>query len=423
MARIQKIPFKCQLLCSSRFSTAPKQPLLKGVRVVDMTRVLAGPFSTMNLSDLGADIIKIEKPGEGDETRSWGPPFITESLSSYFACCNRNKKSVAIDYRTKKGQQLLKQLINSSDVLVENGRPATLKKYGLDYTSLKESCPKLIYASLTGYGQTGPSAHRGAYDLSISAEAGLMGITGPEEGQPCKVGVAITDLCTGLYVYSGVLDALYHREKTGEGQHVDVSLFASQVSLLANIGSNYLNNGIVAKQMGNSHPSIVPYQSFKTQDGNIVITASNDMQFRDLSEALGWPHLASNPQFSTNSERVENREMLIGHIAERFEEETTEFWLEISKDFSYGATQVNDMKGVFDHEQTKHLDLVKTVHHPVDNTEVKMVGHPVGYSNSEIVSPSAPPLLGQHTEEVLSEIGVSQSEIQSLQREGVIQCC
>ena len=423
MTRLQKVPFKGHLVCSSRFFTTPKQPMLKGIRVVDMTRVLAGPFSTMNLSDLGADVIKIEKPCEGDETRAWGPPFISDSLSSYFACCNRNKKSVAIDYRNKKGHQLLKKLIKSSDVLVENSRPATLRKYGLDYATLKECYPKLIYASLSGYGQTGPSAHRGAYDLSISAEAGLMGITGPENGDPCKVGVAITDLCTGLYVYSGVLAALYHREMTGEGQHIDVSLFASQVSLLANIGSNYLNNGIIAKPLGNAHPSIVPYQSFRTSNGNVVITASNDLQFHDLSEALGWPHLSSNPQFSTNSERVENREMLIGHLAERFEEETTEYWLNISESYSYGATRVNNMKGVFEHEQTKHLDLIKTVQHPVDNTTVSMVGHPVGYSNSGIVEPTAPPLLGQHTEEVLLGIGVSQSEIESLEREGVIQCC
>ena len=375
----------------------------------------------MNLSDLGANVIKIERPGSGDETRKWGPPFISPTLSNYFASCNRNKKSVVVDYTSQDGQAIIKKLLAQSDVFVENLKPGTLKKYNLDYKSVKFLNEKLIYASLSGYGQDGPHSSQGAYDVPLSAEGGLMGITGPVNGEPVKVGVALTDICSGLYLHSSILAALYQRSTKGIGQHIDVSMFSTQLSILVNVASNYLNSGIIAKPLGSSHMSIVPYQAFKTSNGYIVIAANNDNQFWELSEAVGWPWLASNPMFSTNELRVVNREELLMHLTERFEEETTEYWTDIATNYSFTATPINNIQQAFEHPQAIHADIVKTVHNEVDNVDVKFVGHPVKFNGKDPNQYKSPPVLGQHTVEVLQSIGYSDKEIKSLIKKNVIQ--
>ncbi|XP_063675147.1 succinate--hydroxymethylglutarate CoA-transferase-like [Bolinopsis microptera] len=394
---------------------------LEGVKVVDMTRVLAAPYATMNLSDLGADVIKVERPGIGDETRKWGPPFLSPTLSNYFACCNRNKRSIVVDYTTHDGQVIIKKLMAQSDVFVENLKPGTLKKYKLDYENIKSSNEELIFASLSGYGQDGPYSKQGAYDVPLSAEGGLMGITGPVDGEPVKVGVALTDICSGLYLYSSIVAALYHRTKTGLGQQIDVSMFSTQLSMLVNVASNYLNSGIIAKPLGSSHLSIVPYQAFKTSDAYVVIAANNDSQFYDLSEAVGWPWLPSNPMFSTNELRVENSEELLKHLTERFAEETTEYWVDIASSFSFTAAPINNIQEAFEHPQAIHSDIVKTVHNEVDDVDIKVVGHPVKFNGKDPNNYTAPPVLGQHTISILQDLGYSDEEIRVLQKKNIIQ--
>lgn len=401
---------------SRLFSSLP----LDGIRVLDLSRVLAAPFATMNLSDLGAEVIKIEHPSTGDETRKWGPPFISENLSNYFSCCNRNKKSVAVDFTTTDGQEVIKRLARESDIVVENLKPGSLKKYGLDYKSLSGINDRLIYASLTGYGQDGPYSKCGAYDLTISAEGGLMGITGPENGLPVRVGVAITDVCSGLYLYSSVLAALYQRTITGAGQFIDVSMLLTQLSVLVNISSNYLNSGLIAQPRGSSHPSIVPYQGFETSDGYIVVAANNDTQFRDLAEAMGWPWLAGNPMFFTNELRVENREELVQHLSERFHEETSEYWIEQSRHFSFSVSPVNNIKQALEHPQATYSDIVKSVATPRDSVDVKFVGHPIRYNGQDPGRYTAPPYLGEHTQEVLEGLGYTACEIRELQCNNII---
>ena len=394
---------------------------LEGVKIVDMTRVLAAPYATMNLSDLGADIIKVERPGIGDETRQWGPPFLSSTLSNYFACCNRNKRSIVIDYTTHEGQEIIRTLLAQSDVFVENLKPGTLKKYDLDYENIKLLNERLIYASLSGYGQDGPYSRQGAYDVPLSAEGGLMGITGPVDGEPVKVGVALVDICSGLYLYSSILAALYQRTKTGIGQQIDVSMFSTQLSILVNVASNYLNSGMIAKPLGSSHLSIVPYQAFKTSNGYIVVAANNDTQFWDLSEAVGWPWLASNPMFSTNDLRVENREELLKHLVERFAEETTEYWIDIAKSYSFTATPINNVQQAFDHPQAIHSKIVKTAHNDIDNVDIKFVGHPVKFNGKDPDHYSAPPVLGQHTIKILKDLGYTDDKIRKLLKKNIIQ--
>ena len=394
---------------------------LNGITVIDMSRVLAAPYATMNLADLGAHVIKIEQPGIGDETRKWGPPFISETISSYFSCCNRNKQSLAVDCSTQKGQDIIKKLLSQVDVFVENFKPGSLNKYGLDYKNVSKINEMLIYASLSGYGKDGPFAQQGAYDLTISAEAGLMGITGNKNEDPVKVGVAITDVCSGLYLALSIITALYQRKHTLVGQKIDVSLFSTQLSVLVNIASNYLNSGIVAEPCGSSHPSIVPYQGFKSLDGHIVVAANNDSQFYDLGDALGWPWLASNPLFSTNEFRVENRVELLKHLNERFREETSQYWIEKAKNYSFSICPINNIHQAFEHPQAIHSDLIKTVHNDFADVDIKFVGHPVEYSNMDTVNYFAPPVLGQHTSDILSDLGYSKNEIQLLEKEGIIQ--
>lgn len=416
---------------------------LAGVRVVDMSRVLAGPYCTQLLADLGADVIKIEHPTRGDDTRAWGPPFAPytktdDSLgvsrdmvevagtapgeSAYFLCVNRNKKSVGLSFQSDEGKAALKRLIASADVFVENYVPGTLKRYGLSYDDLKDANPKLIYTSITGYGQTGPYSHRPGYDVMVEAEMGLMHITGEPDGAPSKVGVAVTDLTTGLYASNSVLAALIKRGVSGKGTHIDASLADCQVASLANIASQVLISGKPdSGRQGTAHPSICPYQAFDTADGSIMIGGGNDNLFKLACDALGKPEWKTDPRFLSNALRVKNRDILVPAIHEVTKTKKTNDWVEIFKVFNFPFAAINDIQTTLSNEHVVARDMIQTVDHPVCGP-MKLVGVPVKFSDktSQPNIRMPPPLLGQHTFEVFREVGYSDAEINKLVQDGVI---
>lgn len=401
---------------------------LEGIRVLDLTRVLAGPYCTMMLGDLGADVVKVENPNGGDDTRAWGPPFadnkdtsdLSHGESAYFLCVNRNKKSVTVNMKSEGGRQLIHDLVKESDILVENYLPGKLEKMGLGYKELSKINPKLIYASITGYGQTGPFANRPGYDVIIEAEAGLMHITGEPEGTPVKVGVAITDLTTGLYAHSAILAALIQRGTTGKGQHIDCSLIESQVASLANIASNYLIGGQEAKRMGTSHPSIVPYQVLPTKNSFVMIGAGNDGQFAKLCHRMGLEHLLEDPKYKRNSDRVKHRKELIRLLEDRLEQEDTSYWLEKLTGAGFPFAPINNIEQTFQHPQIVARGLVHEVEHERAGT-IKMVGPPVKFSEAETSIRLAPPLLGAHTNEILTDVlGYSKEKVDKLKQDGSI---
>ncbi|XP_054164294.1 succinate--hydroxymethylglutarate CoA-transferase-like [Oppia nitens] len=400
--------------------------VLSGIKVLDLTRILAGPFCTMLLGDLGAEVIKIEKPGVGDDTRRWGPPFITKDLSCYYVSTNRNKKSVAIDLKKPRGRQLLLDLAKNSDILIENYIPGKLTELGIDYDNVKQVNPKIIYASITGFGSSGPYAQRAGIDFIANSIGGLNAITGPEDGDPCRPGIAIADLTTGLYTKGAILSALIHREKTGKGCKIDTNLLSSQVSILSTVASNYLNAGLIPRRRGTAHESIVPYQAFKCKDSKYVtIGAINEPMFQKLCQLIDLPEVSTDPKFASNAKRVENRVLLIGLIQERIQTKELTEWLKVfdNSGFSYGP--INDIDDVFRNEQVVHnkcvIDLVTT-----DGTEIKSLSPAVQYDseNSDILRQQfiAPPLLGEHTREVLKSIlNYKDTEIQNLINQKVIQ--
>ncbi|GAA5814533.1 hypothetical protein MFLAVUS_008030 [Mucor flavus] len=401
---------------------------LEGIRVLDLTRVLAGPYCTMMLGDMGAEVIKIENPIGGDDTRAWGPPFASNKdatdtspgESAYFLCVNRNKKSVTVNMKSEGGKQLIMDLVKECDVLVENYLPGKLEALGLGFQQLKDINPKLIYASITGYGQTGPYSNRPGYDVIIEAEAGLMHITGEPEGTPVKVGVAITDLTTGLYAHSSILAALIQRGTTGKGQHIDCSLLESQVASLANIASNYLIGGQEAKRMGTSHPSIVPYQVLPTKNSFVMIGAGNDGQFAKLCVRMGLEHLLQDAKYKKNSDRVKNRKELIRLLEDRLEQEDSEFWLEKLTGAGFPFAPINNIEQTFQHPQLVARGLVHEVEHERAGI-IKMVGPPVKFSEAQTSIRLAPPLLGAHTNEVLkSVLGYSDEKVDSLRENGAV---
>lgn len=393
---------------------------LSGYRVLDLSRVLAGPYCTMILGDLGAEIIKVERPGSGDDTRSWGPPFKGQE-AVYFLTVNRNKKSIAVDIKTRKGQNIIRQLASKCDVLVENYIPGKLAQYNLGYDQLKTECPRLIYCSISGYGQTGPYAKRAGYDVIVSGVAGLMHITGPKDGEPCKVGVVMTDLSTGLYAHGAIMAAILQRQKSGQGQHIDCDLFSTQVASLINIGGNFLNAGIEATRHGTAHPSIVPYQAFKTQDSYILVGAGNDGQFRLLCKRLGLEQLIEDKKFSTNKARVTNRKELLDLLKKMFNTNTTQYWLDLLENSGIPYGPINNMAAVFSDPQTIHNGMIQTIQHP-DIGDIRVPGPPVRFSDFPRDAPSAPPTLGQHTDHVLSNIlQLQPKEIERLRVEGVVQ--
>jgi formyl-CoA transferase len=396
----------------------PNSGPLDGIRVLDLTRVLAGPYCTMFLGDLGAEIVKIEQPGVGDDTRGWGPPF-AGGESAYFLCVNRNKKSVTVDLKSKEGIALLRRFAERTDVLIENFRPGTMERLGLAEKDLRAANPRLIYASLSGFGANGPMSDAPGYDLIVQAWGGLMSITGPADGEPAKVGVAIIDLVAGLMLGKSIAAALFAREKLGVGQKIDTSLLEAEVACLINAGSNYLIEGSIPRRWGNAHPSIVPYQSFKTADGYLVIGVASEAIWRRFCNAIGRMEWADDPRFAKNANRVENRNVLIAAIAEIFQGRETDAWLKLLNAAEVPCAPVQTIDKVFKAPQVLHREMLVEVQHPTAGT-VPMAGIPVKFSATPASIRLPPPLLGEHTEEVLvSWLGMSGQEIAELKRRAV----
>ena len=401
---------------------------LNGIRVFDLTRVLAGPSCTQILGDLGADVIKIDRPEHGDDTRKYGPPFVldvdgTETTESgYYLSANRNKRSVTLNLTGAEGQSLAKRMINQCQVLAENFKVGNLAKFGLDYASLKAENPGLVYCSITGFGQTGPKAKRPGYDFMAQGLGGIMSITGPPGGEPHRVGIPIADLTAGLWATISINAALRHREVTGEGQHLDISLLDTQVSLLSIQGLNYLTSGEVPGLLGNAHPNIVPYQVFPTADGNIIVAVGNDDQFKRYCEFAGVPELINDERFVTNKARVQNREALTQILNEVMRQNPSAYWLEELEKNKISCGPINNIDQVFADAQVVARDMRIEMNHPATGGEpVSLIGSPSKMSVTEVSYRHAPPMLGQHTEEVLEELlGLDAAECNRLREQGVI---
>ena len=392
---------------------------LDGIRVLDLTRVLAGPYCTMFLGDLGAEVVKVEQPGVGDDTRGWGPPF-TGGESAYFLCVNRNKKSITVDLKSQEGVALLRRLAERADVLIENFRPGAMERLDLGEKDLRAANPRLIYASLSGFGADGPMSDAPGYDLIVQAWGGLMSITGQADGEPSKVGVAIIDLVAGLMLGKSIAAALFAREKLGIGQKIDTSLLEAEVACLINVGSNYLVEGNIPRRWGNAHPSIVPYQSFKTADGYLVIGVASEGIWRRFCQAIGRTEWADDSRFEKNSNRVENRSLLIGLLAEMFLSHSTDEWLKLLNSAEVPCAPVQTVDQVFKAPQVLHREMLVQVEHPTAGP-VRMAGIPVKFSATPASVRLPPPLLGQHNQEVLeSWLGMNNEEISELKRKTVL---
>ena len=417
--------------------TTPEKPsALPHIKVLDLSRVLAGPWCTQMLADLGADVIKVEKPGDGDDTRHWGPPFLQDSEgndtthATYFTACNRNKRSVTIDMAKSEGQALIRQMAASSDVLVENFKVGGLAKYGLDYESLKAINPRLIYCSITGFGQDGPYAQRAGYDLMIQAMSGMMSITGRADsvpgGGPLRVGVALTDLFTGVYACSAILAAIEVRHRTGEGQFIDMALLDVGMAILANQAAGFLNTGKVPQRQGNSHPSLAPYQSLPTADGAMLLAVGNDGQFARFCEAAGQPQWALDARYTTNTLRVANRETLIPQIEAVTRQRTTAQWIALLEHRAVPCGPINDIKQAFADEQViarglKQNQAVARVNAQYNAiTSIATVASPLRLKDNPAVAHRPPPALGEHTLEVLAGLGLGSADIDRLRGAGVV---
>lgn len=403
---------------------------LSNVRVLDLSRVLAGPWCGQILGDLGAEVIKVERPVTGDDTRHWGPPFLKDAQGSetseaaYYLTANRNKQSLTVDFTQPKGQRIIRELVAQSDVLLENFKVGGLAAYGLDYESLRAINPRLIYCSITGFGQDGPYAQRAGYDFMIQGLGGLMSLTGRSDGEegagPVKVGVALTDILTGLYATVGVLAALNHREQSGLGQHVDTALLDVQVACLGNQALNYLTTGVAPKRMGNAHPNIVPYQDFPTADGDIILTVGNDGQFRKFAEVAGHPEWAEDPRFASNKARVAHRAELIPLIRQATVFRTTAEWLAALERAGVPCGPVNDLAQVFADPQVQHRDLKVEMPHPLAGC-VPQVASPLRLSGSPVTYRNPPPLLGEHSEALLQRLlDMTDEQISALRQAGVV---
>ncbi len=394
--------------------------LLENICVIDLTRVLAGPYCTMMLGDLGADIIKIEVPGRGDDTRHWGPPFTKGGESAYYLSANRNKRSMTLNLKSEQGLEILKKLIAKGDVLVDNFKTGTLSRWGLDYETLQEIRPGLIYCTVTGYGYTGPYSSRPGYDLIVQATGGFMSITGPENGDPSRAGVAIADISTGMFAANAILAALYSREQTGEGQRIDMSLLDSQVALLSYAATNYFVSGSITNRLGNAHPNIVPYQSFKARDMHFVLAVGNDKQWEILCKSINKPEWIDDKKYSTNAVRVNNRKVLIDHLSKLFATQNAKYWLDIFDEVGLPSGPINELDKVFENEQIKSRDMRIELPHSIDN-KVTLLNSPIKIPTSPTKPHKAPPTLGEHTEEILQEkIGVDQDTVAKLRNEGIL---
>jgi formyl-CoA transferase len=391
---------------------------LSGVRVLDLSRVLAGPYCTMILGDLGADVIKVEQPGKGDDTRAWGPPW-AGTESAYFLTVNRNKRGITVDLKSPAGQQIIRDLAAQSDIVVENFKLGTLERMGIGYEQLREVNPRLIWATVSGYGPDGPWADRPGYDFIVQGESGIMAITGEVDGDPMKVGVAIVDVTTGMFTVIAILAALRARDESGVGQRVDTSLLTSAVAWLANVGQSHLVSGKPARRYGNAHASIVPYQVFKARDQHLTIGVGNDRQFASLCGVLSIPEIASDPRFATNPLRVENRDELVDILQARFETDDAETWLEACYRAGIPSGKINTVEQVFEHPQVLARDMLVQIEHSQAGM-LKMAGIPYQLSGTPATIRLAPPTLGQHTDEVLRELGRSDDEIRRLHESSVI---
>ncbi|WP_077035313.1 CaiB/BaiF CoA-transferase family protein [Pelomonas sp. KK5] len=405
---------------------APGAPgALAGLKVLDLSRVLAGPWCTQILADLGADVVKIERPGAGDDTRHWGPPFLpgSDGEATYFAACNRNKRSATIDMATAEGQVLLRRMAAQSDVLVENFKTGGLAQFGLDHETLRALNPRLVYCSITGFGHDGPYARRAGYDLLVQAASGLMSITGrPDDeagGGPMRTGVALIDLFTGVYASSAILAALQARERSGLGQHIDMALLDVGMAILANQASAFLNTGIAPPRQGNTHPSLAPYQDFRTQDGAMILAIGNDGQFQRFCEAADQPSLASDPRFASNALRVQHREALAAQIETLTRGRNTDEWIALLEDRAVPCGPIHDIAQAFADPQVRARGLAVTLARE-SGAPITTVASPLRLSDTPPVLRHAPPVLGQHTDEVLADLGLDPTRIAALRQAQVI---
>lgn len=414
---------------------------LAGLKVLDLSRVLAGPWATQVLADFGADIWKIENPKGGDDTRKWGgnisPNKAQDSapadhennpqaieykgeVTAYYLSANRGKYSLTVNISTAEGQSIIKQLAKKADILVENFKAGNLERYGLDYSSLTKINPALVYCSITGFGQTGPYAEQPGYDAMIQASAGLMSITGDQSGEPQKVGVAVSDLMTGMYAVTAILAAIHHRNQTGEGQYIDLALFDTQVSWLANQGMSYLTSGDIPERHGSAHPSIVPYQPFKCSDGFIMLAVGNDNQFRQCCHQMDLSKLSDDERFTSNNKRIDHRESLIQLLSEKFSQQSTKYWLDLLSKANVPCGPINDLSQVFKHPQIKARNTLFTINHP-HMGNMPQVANPVKFSKTPINYLKAAPTLGEDTKQVLQqELSFSTLEIDELAKLGII---
>jgi crotonobetainyl-CoA:carnitine CoA-transferase CaiB-like acyl-CoA transferase len=377
------------------------QPL-QGIRVLDFSRILAGPYCTMVLGDMGAEVIKVERPGIGDETRAWGPPFVGGE-SAYFLCVNRNKKSITVDLSTSDGQTIIRELAARCDVLVENFRPGTMEKLGLGCDALRAINPRLIYCAISGFGRSGPDKERAGVDVIVEGVGGLMSITGEPDGPPVKVGVAIIDVATALHAHGALIAALFERERTGQGRRLDFSLLEVQIATLINIGSDYLIGGVVPKRWGSAHTSIVPYQAFEASDGYVVVGAINESLWARFCEAMEQPQLLDDPRFATNRLRGEHRAELLGVVQPIFQKLPRGEWLDRFRARGIPCGPINTLDEVYRDPQVKHLGIVQEVDHPSAG-RIKLAGSPIRADDSQLPVRLPPPRLGEHTEEVLREV-------------------
>ena len=403
---------------------------LSHIRVLDLSRVLAGPWCAQNLADLGADVIKVERPGVGDDTRHWGPPFVKDAQgqdtaeTAYFICINRNKRSITVDISKPEGQEIIRQLAKESDVVIENYKVGDLAKYGLDYQSLKQVKSDLIYCSITGFGQNGPYAHRPGYDFIIQGMGGFMSVTGEADdfpgASPQKAGVAIADIFTGMYATTAILAAVVHRDQTGQGQYIDMALLDTQIAVMANVSSAYLCSDKVPRRWGNASPIIVPYQTFPTSDGWMIVAVGNDGQFKHFVTAGGEAHLAQNPLYINNPLRVENRKSLISLLEVMTRRKTKAEWISLLEAANVPCGPINNFEEVFDNEQVKARGVQINVPHPTAGN-MKLVASPMRLSETPVEVRMAPPTLGQHTSEILEErLNLDPQAIAALQDKGII---
>ena len=407
---------------------------LAGVRVLDLSRVLAGPWCTQTLADLGADVIKVERPRQGDDTRTWGPPFLKDrhgadtAEAAYFLGTNRNKRSITVDIASPAGQALIRRLAATADVLLENFKVGDLARYGLDAARLRAENPRLVFCSITGFGQTGPYRQRAGYDYAVQGLGGLMSVTGPSRaeiaddapgGGPQKVGVAVADLFTGLYATVAILAALRHRDATGAGQTIDMALLDTQVAMLANLGANYLATGVAPERAGNAHQNIVPYQVFEVSDGHLILAVGNDRQFAKFCEVAGRPALALDPRFARNADRVRHRGTLVPLLARLMKTRPKSDWLAALEAAQVPCGAINDLGEVFDDPQVAAREMVIGMSHPLTDA-LRLVASPLKLSATPVQYRRPPPLLGEHTEEVLLELGLDAQDIAALRVQGVI---